>query len=488
MHILHRGKILRTAGVFTGLLGGTLATWAAIEPPNIVLVMADDMGWAQTGYLNNRVLQTPNLDEMAAHGLRFDRFYAGAPVCSPTRATVLTGRTNDRTGVNDHGFPLRRQEKTLPRALQAAGYATAHFGKWHLNGVRGSGVPVLAEDDRHPGVFGFDEWLSATNYFDLNPILGSPHGLVELTGDSSDVAVAEALKFIARRRDAEKPSFTVIWYGSPHHPARAFEADMAGLGMLDRTSRNHYGELVALDRSVGTLRRGLRELEIAENTLVWFCSDNGGLKDIHPSPVGGLRDFKGSLYEGGLRVPAIIEWPAVIRTPRVTRYRACTTDIFPTIAQIVQLPDATMLHPLDGRSLRPLFFEALAVRAEPLGFRYMGGSAMIDGNFKIVSRLLAKTKFGAFELYDLEADPNEAHDLAATHPDLFQRMRRSLDQWNESVDASVAGKDYPEGRVNPSELVKPRSWKTAPEYQPYLPRLLRRPEYRRTAENLKANG
>ena len=138
-------------------------------PPNFVLVMADDMGWGQTSYYSHPALMTPNLDAMASAGLRFDRFYAGAPNCSPTRATVLTGRTNDRTGVEDHGFALRRQERTIARALDEAGYATGHFGKWHLNGLRGPGAPVLAEDEHGPGVFGFDEWLSVTNFFEVDP-------------------------------------------------------------------------------------------------------------------------------------------------------------------------------------------------------------------------------------------------------------------------------------------------------------------------------
>ncbi|MCA1810059.1 MAG: sulfatase-like hydrolase/transferase, partial [Lentisphaerae bacterium] len=119
--------------------------------PNIVLIMTDDQGWGETGYYNHPVLKTPNLDAMAANGLRFDRFYAAAPVCSPTRATVLTGRTNDRAGVHDHGYPLRLQEKTLPRALQQQGYRTAHFGKWHLNGIRGPGVPIFKDDPYGPG-------------------------------------------------------------------------------------------------------------------------------------------------------------------------------------------------------------------------------------------------------------------------------------------------------------------------------------------------
>lgn len=132
----------------------------AAEPklPHIVFVMADDMGWGQTGYRGHPVLKTPNLDEMAANGLRFERFYAGGPVCSPTRASVLTGRSHDRTGVLSHGYGLRSQEKTIAQALKGAGYVTGHFGKWHLNGHRGPGAPIFAHDSRSPGRFGFDEW------------------------------------------------------------------------------------------------------------------------------------------------------------------------------------------------------------------------------------------------------------------------------------------------------------------------------------------
>ena len=152
---------------------------------NVVLVMADDQGWGQTGYYNHPVLKTPNLDQMAKNGLRFDRFYSGGPVCSPTRATVLTGRTHDRTGVLDHGYALRKQEKTLSEAMKKAGYATAHFGKWHLNGLRGPGVPILKNDTHGPGQFGFEKWLSVTNFFDINPTMSGDGNFEEFSGDSS---------------------------------------------------------------------------------------------------------------------------------------------------------------------------------------------------------------------------------------------------------------------------------------------------------------
>lgn len=159
--------------------------------PNIVLIMTDDQGWGQTGYYNHPVLKTPNLDAMAANGLRFDRFYAASPSCSPTRASVLTGRNANRTGAKSHGSALYLQEKTVAQALWADGYTTGHFGKWHLNGTIGPGVPLFGDDKHNPGAFGFEEWLSVTNYFDRDPIMSRKGEFVELKGDSSDIIVDE---------------------------------------------------------------------------------------------------------------------------------------------------------------------------------------------------------------------------------------------------------------------------------------------------------
>ena len=465
---------MKTAAVvlLIAILSGP-ALAAETPRPNIVLVMADDMGWGQTGYYNHPVLKTPHLDSMAASGLRFDRFYAGAPNCSPTRATVMTGRSNDRTGVENHGYALRRQERTVARALRDAGYATGHFGKWHLNGLRGPGVPVLASDNHNPGHFGFETWLSVTNFFDRDPILSRLGKFEEFKGDSSEIVVDEALLFIRAQAGAGRPFFAVIWYGTPHDPMVAAPEDKADFASLDEASANQYGELVAMDRSIGTLRRGLREMKIAENTLVWFCSDNGGLPNIRPDTVGGLRGFKNTIYEGGLRVPAIIEWPAGIRKPRITSFPAATMDIFPTLASLAGLPASVMLQPQDGISLVPLFTNELARRDKPIAFRHTGRAALIDNNYKIVTEDLAK---GQFALYDLAADPKETTDIAGQQAEIASRLRAALLRWNQSVEASFAGKDYPEGSVDPSEPA-PRMWMETPEYQPYLDDWKDRPEY-----------
>ena len=217
--------------------------------------MADDMGWGQTGYRNHPILKTPNLDAMAANGLRFERFYAGCPVCSPTRASVLTGRSPNRAGVLSHGYALRLQEKTIAQALKQAGYVTGHFGKWHLNGFKGPGAPVLKSDPHSPSAFGFDEWVSVTNFYDLDPLMGRNGEVDSLKGDSSDIAVSEAVKFLKKHATSQQPMFAVVWFGSPHSPFKSRPEDQAAFKSLNETSANHYGELVALDRAVGTLRQ-----------------------------------------------------------------------------------------------------------------------------------------------------------------------------------------------------------------------------------------
>ena len=475
---------LRTgrAAAFSTLVLSVFGCAAPEQPadprPNFVLVMADDMGWGQTSYYNHPALKTPELDAMAAAGLRFDRFYAGAPNCSPTRATVMTGRTNDRTGVEDHGFALRRQERTIARALDEAGYATGHFGKWHLNGLRGPGVPILAEDAHNPGVFGFDTWLSVTNFFERDPLMSRDGLFVQEQGDSSEVIVDEALQFMRRQVEQSNPFFAVIWYGTPHSPWIASEEDRAAFASLDENSQHHYGELVAMDRSIGTLRAGLRELQVERKTVLWFTSDNGGLPRIEPETVGGLRGFKGSLYEGGIRVPAIIEWPEGIAEARITEFPAATMDIFPTISAIAGLPLEAALQPQDGIDLQPLFDGEQGRREQPIGFRHTGRIALIDNDLKIVRN---ESGSETYEVFDLAADPNETVDISAERPAETARLREAVEAWNTSVEASANGADYSEGDFDREES-QPQWWMTQDGYAPYIAEWRSRPEYVRYIE------
>lgn len=446
---------------------------SAADRPNIVFVMADDMGWGETGYRNHPVLKTPNLDSMAASGLRFERFYAGCPVCSPTRASVLTGRSPDRAGVLTHGYALRLQERTISQALKKAGYVTGHFGKWHLNGFKGPGAPILRDDPRSPGAFGFDEWVSVTNFYDVDPLMSRSGEIEQFHGDSSEIAVAEAVKFLDKRRGMDQPMFAVVWFGTPHSPFKALAADKSHFEGLNEASANHYGELIAMDRAIGTLRAKLTEFGLADNTLLVFCSDNGGLPEIKPDTVGGLRGNKGSVYEGGLRVPGIIEWPSVVM-PRVTNYPACTMDLFPTVADILGLPADVFVKPLDGISLKPLLTAEIAERSRPIPFRFGQKLALIDNRYKL---LQDDRRSDRFQLYDLVTDPRETRDVSGERPEVFSRMKRDLLAWNQSVDASFAGRDYPAGAVSPPD---PESifWYDAPQYAPYLPQWKERWEFK----------
>ena len=184
----------------------------------------------------------------------------------------MTGRHPNRMGCFTPGRPLRPQEMTVAQAVQAAGYATGHFGKWHLNGVSGPGKPIAADDPLNPGRFGFDEWLSVSNYFETDWTM-SRRGAARknFTGDGSEYIVAQALKFIGDNAKQKKPVLAVVWFGNPHAPHKPMPADQAEAG-----GSAYYGEILAIDRSMGRLREGLRTLGIAENTLLWFCSDNGG--------------------------------------------------------------------------------------------------------------------------------------------------------------------------------------------------------------------
>jgi len=457
-----------------------LAALSATADPrsNVILVMADDMGWAQTGYYGHPLLKTPNLDDMAKSGLRMDRFYAGAPSCTPTRASVLTGRTNDRTGAASVGDSINKQEKILSTAFRDAGYATAHFGKWHLNAVDTPDHPLPADDPHNPGELGFDYWLSETNQFNLNPVLSRNGERVQLQGEGSEVLVREALAYIAEQTANDKPSFVVIWYASPHRPMQGTDADAKPfLGLTDRVSADHHAEIVAMDRSIGMLREGLREQNIADNSLVWFTSDNGGLPNIdyppncgdvgresgaiefeiladgchmgiYPDTTGHLRGFKKDFYEGGLRVSTIIEWPARI-SPRVSHFPSGTVDIFPTLIDVAGLdPDAiNKVH--DGISLAPVFSEEPARREQPLGFRASGGIMWLDNDWKLVNNG-SKSGKGAYELFNIIGDPIEQQNLIELHPDIAAGMRKQLDAWSASVDRSMTGADYPEGKVLPS--------------------------------------
>jgi len=307
-----------------------------------------------------------------------------------------------------------------------------------------------------------------------------------MTGESSIVTADAAIEFIREQAQASKPFLAVVWFGSPHNPHVAVAEDYAPYAAHGKKKANFYGEIAGIDRAVGKLRRELRRLGIHENTLFWYCSDNGGLPRL--SLTGGRR-HKGSVYEGGLRVPAIIEWPARIPTPRRTDVAGNTVDIYPTLLEIVGVQPEERL-PLDGISLVPLLDGKMAARAKPMGFwdyttkgvmtpskkwmsellkaqsagdeigdkarlrldagkigkqfaddTFPGHAAWLDWPWKL-HRIHGKGGNLEVELYNLADDPDEKTDLSARQPDRVKRMKADLERWLASVVRSLNGKDY----------------------------------------------
>jgi len=406
---------------FLGLLGaGALGAAAArtmhaaapkpAERPNIILCMTDDQGWGDTSYNGHPELKTPNLDAMAASGIRFDRFYAANPLCSPTRASCLTGRSPLRYCCFSWGHDLPLREVTLAEAARTAGYATGHFGKWHLGGIpnaaggTGRGLPEsFCPKPRHPGNQGFDEWFSAGNWYDIGHehIYHNGRKVSPRKGDTADVLMDVAMKWIGRQA-----ANTYARYGGK--------------------KANYYGELAAVDRNMGRLRKALREMKIADNTMLWFCSDNGG---AFPLSTGGLPGGKKWLTEGGTRVPGILEWPARVPKPFITRVPACTMDFYPTVLDLlgVKMPD--QIEPIDGISLLPLIDGRMARRPKPIPL--VAGRQqvrLVDNEYIFMNK----------KLFRFDEDKRKDVDITDKEPEAHKRLSGLLKQWQASVKKDQA--------------------------------------------------
>jgi arylsulfatase A-like enzyme len=351
---------------------------------------------------------------------------------------VLTGRHPNRYGCYIYGKPLRVQEMTVAQALKAVGYATGHFGKWHLNGVSGPGKLIPASDPLNPGRFGFDEWFSTSNFFETDWSFSHNGQTVQTAGDGSDAIMAQALKFMAKANSQGKPFLAVVWFGSPHLPHKPTDEYKAAAG-----GDAYCGEIYGIDHSMGTLRAELRKLGVAADTLVWYTSDNGATRG---GSTGGLRGGKSTIFEGGLRVPCIIEWPARVTKPFATDVPAVTSDIYPTILDIVGYKAPNQVQPIDGISILPLIDGKMTQRPRPIGFVWSGNgkakgqAAWTDNRYKLLKHAPDK-----YELYDLVADLVEAKDLAPEKPDIVAKMKAQLEAWLDSVENSDKGKDYQGG-------------------------------------------
>ncbi len=459
---------------------GTLQ--AAPSRPNIILCMADDHGWGDVGYQGHPFISTPNLDQMAAEGIQFDRWYAAAPVCSPTRGSCLTGRHPYRYGIYSANVGhLKDQEITLAEILKQQGYATGHFGKWHLGTltrrIRDANRGGTEKGKGHyspPWQNGFDDCFSTESKvptFDpmRNPAsvsreakrnvpVGGSYGTsywtgpdkrvpeADLRGDDSKLIMDQALQFISKAVHQKKPFFAVIWFHAPHTPvvADASHRNLYSDHPFGLYGQHYHGCLSALDDQLGRLRDHLESKGVSNHTMLCYCADNGPESSVDKGAgtTGPFRGRKRSLYEGGVRVPALLVWPDQIKTPFKTKVPCVTSDYFPTILDALGLPLPN--RPYDGISLMPLIQRKTRQRTEPICFQSRKVAALHQGRFKLVSHVTSLESIhpGRNELYDLAADPGEREDVASKHPQLVTRLGQKLRVWIESCHQSDTGNDY----------------------------------------------
>lgn len=486
-----------TAAVALGAALASLASGpphrsAAVDAPNIILIMADDLGYGELGAYGQRQIRTPRLDRMAAEGIRLTQFYSGSPVCAPARATLLTGRHTGHAYVRDNqelgGFSdadergqvaLPPDTPTMARGLAALGYTTAAVGKWGLGGPGSTGVPTRQGFDLF---FGYLDQKQAHNYYPTHlwrneeryPLRNeyfSPHQTLQgdpndpaayrkYTGTdySIDVMTREATAFLRANKD--RRFFLYVAPPLPHLALQVPEAALKEYGgafpetpytgdkryLPSRTPRAAYAAMITyLDAQVGTLLDTVREAGLDDRTLVVFTSDNGATFDIGGAPTaffksnGALRGHKTQLYEGGIRVPMIARWPGRIRPGTTSAHVAANWDLWATFADLAGAPPP---QGTDGISLLPVLLGRPAPpEHEALYWEYHsqgGAQAVRLGRWKGVRNKVTHNPGAPLELYDLEKDPAETTDVAAVHPDVVRRvtaiMRAShtppaLEQW-----------------------------------------------------------
>lgn len=449
--------------------------------PNILLIMADDLGWGDVGFNGNTLIQTKSLDSLAARGVLLDRFYSASAVCSPTRASCLTGRNPFRQGIpTANAGHLKSEEITLPEILKEQGYATGHFGKWHLGTLTtqmkdaNRGRPGDSTHYSLPSMHGYDEYFvteSKTPTFDpmLKPIhfdtargeslrygwaaltdttAGEPYGTSywtgpeqqvteNLDGDDSRIIMDRVIPFIEKAARKEQPFFSVVWFHTPHLPVVADAPRRDLYGDLSYEEQLYYGAITAMDEQVGRLWNTLERLGVAENTMIWFCSDNGP-EDRTPGSAGPYRERKRSLYEGGVRVPAFFVYPRRIKVGQKTAVPMVTSDYLPTVLDFLGLSYPDPGRPLDGVSTRSILQGERQERESPIGFQFGTKTSWVDDRYKLISTDKGQT----YELYDLLADPAEEQNVIGEHPEIAERMKRELLDWVASCRDSWEGADY----------------------------------------------
>jgi len=440
----------------------TTASALAAPRPNFLIVLCDDLGYGDLHCYGNAELRTPNLDRFAAEGLRLTSCYASHPNCSPSRTGLLTGRTPYRIGIHNwipmlSPMHVPASEVTIATLLRRAGYDTCLSGKWHLNGQFNISGP-------QPGDHGFNHWFATQN--NCLPNHRNPYNFVRngipvgpLKGYASQLVAAEAIHWLTALRDQSKPFFLFVSFHEPHEPIATAPEYRKLYPSDDPSYPAHHGNITQMDAAFGELMRAVDRLQLRDNTFVLFTSDNGPARTaFHPNgSAGPLRDKKGYISEGGIRVPGIIRWPGHTRPGSVSDTPVIGTDILPTFCAIADI-EPPRDRALDGADIRPLFEGRPIPRSTPLYWHFYFASgpqkvAIREGDWKLSAELIApaprhrgsitaedqraiKTaRLGKMELYNLKSDIAETTDLKSSEPGRFERMRRMLEKKYREVQA-----------------------------------------------------
>ena len=438
---------------FPSLLGGRAeASEPSPSKPNVIFILGDDVGWYELGCYGNTYNETPNLDALASSGMRFTDGYASAPVCSPFRASLMTGQVPARIGIlkwlegNDEKY-LSRAYTTMAEQFKTAGYTTGIVGKWHLSGYLQSGAPYEVPPTEH----GFDENMVGANKYIANGSYWYPYSVImyppipkidppldpayedEYLVDRCNYA---AVDFIERHKD--EPFFLYLSHyathtilsGKPDLVSHFESKPGSGTGIWASENNPHLAaQLFSIDEGVGQIVAKLQEHNLLNNTLIVFMGDNGGESKVTTN--GPLRAGKGSLYEGGIREPFIMSWPGHIQADSVSSEPVVCCDFYPTFSELTGVPLPSD-QPMDGVSLTPLFMQPDAAlnRSELYWYYpYNKMAAVRSRDWKLIEHLGT----GALELYHLSDDLSEENDLSKVHPDITSSLYQKLKQWRSSI-------------------------------------------------------
>ena len=459
---IKRREFLNTMGKATAGFAGSGAllnllqscSYSKTKKWNIVFILSDDQGWNQVGYHGFEFYETPNIDRIAAEGMQFTDAYAAAPVCSPTRGSIMTGKYPARLHLTDYipGSPypyakvttpqqipcLPLEETTIAELLQQNGYITGHFGKWHLS-TDYNYQPGRPFD---PGSQGFDVVLTNVK----------PKETADPEQDAHHVAAitAHSIKFIEENKD--KPFFCYVAHHVPHRPIMEHPDLIAKYQAKPGSDQPYNNPIIGamierMDWGIGEILIKLDELNLAEKTIVVFVSDNGGLEELQSQYP--LRMGKATIYDGGLRVPMAIRWPGVIQPGSKCSTPVISADFFPTLLEAVGITHG--IENVDGESLLPLLKQTGDLKRDAIYFHYphyhhLGhkpAGAIREGDYKLIEWYEATfwNEENQISLFNVREDVGETKDLANEMPELSARLREKLHQWRSSVGAQQMTKN-----------------------------------------------